>query len=157
MKPVESDCHFLTIQDSNGPRSIHLTSLTYSLGRSSKSTIVLPSSSISREHSLLLRMPSREPGKYMFRLIDGNASGKPSLNGFTINGKKCSVHDLCDGDQILFGGTIEVLYEIRPADSLTAEDTIKTVAEVKVRDEDHTLLSQSEQRERERAVSAASR
>ncbi|MEM9138147.1 MAG: FHA domain-containing protein, partial [Cyanobacteria bacterium P01_F01_bin.42] len=96
-------------------------------GRSSKNAIVLPSSAISREHSLLLRMPSREPGKYMFRLIDGNASGKPSLNGFTVNGEKCSVRDLKNGDQIIFGGTIEVTYQVKPAGNISPEDAKQTV------------------------------
>ena len=143
MKPVESECHFLTIQESRGPRTIHLTSLTYSLGRSSKSTIVLASSSISREHALLLRMPSRAPGKYLFRLIDGNASGKPSLNGFMVNGKLCSVHDLCNGDEILFGGVITVFYTIRPADMLTDEDSKGTLTAVsRFREDEHTMLAE---------------
>lgn len=140
MTPIESECHFLMIEESHGTRSVHLTSLTYSLGRSSKNTIVLPSSSISREHALLLRMPSQEPGKYLFRLIDGNASGKPSLNGFTVNGDKCSVRDLKNGDQIVFGGTIEVSYVIRPAHVLTEEDNMPTQVG-RSSDELHTVLS----------------
>lgn len=150
MKSVESECHFLTIQESRGPRLVHLTSLTYSLGRSSKSTIVLASSSISREHALLLRMPSREPGKYLFRLIDGNASGKPSLNGFSVNGEKRSVHDLCDGDEIIFGGMIHVTYEIRAADAMTMEDAKGTLAShSRFREEDHTVLAEEEKKERQ--------
>lgn len=147
MKPVESECHFLTIQASQGPRSIHLTSLTYSLGRSSKSTIVLPSSSISREHALLLRMPSREPGKYLFRLIDGNASGKPSLNGFSVNGTKCSVHDLCDGDQITFGGVIHVTYQVMPADAISDEDLTGAISGgQRFHEDEHTMLAEEKER-----------
>lgn len=87
-------------------------------------------------------MPSREPGKYLFRLIDGNASGKPSLNGFTVNGQRCSVRDLQDGDQITFGGTIDVSYEVRPAHNITMEDTRKTLASHDGEEELNTILAE---------------
>ena len=153
MKPVESECHFLTIKDSNGSRTVHLTSLTYSLGRSSKSTIVLPSSSISREHALLLRMPCPDPGKYLFRLLDGNASGKPSLNGFTVNGEKKSVHDLQNGDLIMFGGAIEVNYEIKSANLISPEDGKKTLANPGAQEDEFTVLADDKKRELQALIS----
>ena len=84
-------------------------------------------------------MPSREPGKYVFRLIDGNASGKPSLNGFTVNGEKCAVRDLQDGDRIIFAEAIEVTYEIKSASKLTPEDAKQTLANAE--DEMNTIMN----------------
>lgn len=153
MKPAENECHFLTLKENGVNRVVHLTSLTYSLGRSSKSTIVLPSSSISREHALLLRMPCPDEGRHMFRLLDGNASGKPSLNGFTVNGEKKSVHDLENGDVIVFGGTIEVSYSIKPADALSPEDAKNTIANLETREDEFTVLAEDKARELEALVS----
>lgn len=64
---------------------------------------------------MLLRMPNPKTGRHQYRILDGNASGKPSLNGFSINGFRRSVHDLSDGDRIVFGGDIEASYQIRVA------------------------------------------
>ena len=153
MKPIESECHFFIIHDSNGSRSIHLTSLTYSLGRSSKSAIVLPSSSISREHALLLRMPCPNPGRYMFRLLDGNANGKPSLNGFTVNGEKKSVHDLQDGDLIVFGGAIEVSYAVTAEGVMSVEDSKRTLANEGLQEDAFTVLGSHTKRELEALIS----
>ena len=139
MKRIENECHFFVIKDEQGSRSVHLTSLTYSLGRSSKSAIVLPSSAISREHALLLRMPSREAGKYIYRLIDGNASGKPSLNGFSVNGQKCSVRDLQHGDQIVFADAISVSYEVQATQQVALEDA--TQALVHPEDDMNTMMN----------------
>jgi pSer/pThr/pTyr-binding forkhead associated (FHA) protein len=81
----------------------------------------------------------------MFRLIDGNASGKPSLNGFSVNGEKCSVHDLQHGDEIIFGGVIKVSYSIRPADALAPKELREAVIGHTVLGYDeHTLLAQPE-------------
>ncbi|MCM1982306.1 FHA domain-containing protein [Lyngbya confervoides] len=112
MKAAEQEFHFLIMHENNGYRPIHLVSPTYSLGRSSKNSIVLPSPSISRHHALLLRMPSTTQGKYQYRLLDGDASGKLSMNGLTVNGQKCSMRDLISGDRIVFGGIFEVTYQV---------------------------------------------
>lgn len=113
MKKVDNECHFLVIHEPTGDRPVYLIAPTYALGRDASCSIPLNSRSVSRQHALLLRMPNPETGKYQFRLLDGNASGKPSLNGIAVNGQRCSVHDLVDGDRIVFGGDVEVTYQIR--------------------------------------------
>ena len=85
-------------------------------------------------------MPCPDPGRYMFRLLDGNANGKPSLNGFTVNGEKKSVHDLQDGDLIVFGGAIEVSYAIKPEAMISPEDGKKTLANHDIQDDAFTVL-----------------
>lgn len=115
MKPLDNECHFLLFHEVMGDRPVYLSASTYALGRDPKNSIPLHSRSVSREHALLLRMPNPQTGRYQYRLLDGNASGKPSLNGFTINGFRRSVHDLISGDRIVFGGEIEVTYQIQVA------------------------------------------
>ncbi len=80
-----------------------LDAATYSVGRDSSNAIVLNDESVSRQHALLLRMPVPGSDRYQYRLIDGNAQGKPSNNGTLVNGKPCKTHELVKGDEIQFG------------------------------------------------------
>jgi pSer/pThr/pTyr-binding forkhead associated (FHA) protein len=106
------NCHVLRIYDQPEPRQILLKAATYSLGRDKHSSIVIPNRGISRQHALLLRMPLSVNAGYRYRIIDGNASGSPSLNGISINGVECTQHDLVHGDKILLGGLAQIEYQI---------------------------------------------
>ncbi|HEY9826419.1 MAG TPA: FHA domain-containing protein [Stenomitos sp.] len=104
--------HVLVIYDQPEPRQILLKSATYSIGRDKLNAIVIPHAAISRQHALLLRMPVPERNTYRYRLLDGNVSGKPSLNGLMVNGTRCSMWDLQPGDSIVLGEAIRVEYKI---------------------------------------------
>jgi pSer/pThr/pTyr-binding forkhead associated (FHA) protein len=113
MRSPATESYLLTIHHESGSQTVALDAATYSLGRDSKNAIMINAKAISREHALLLRMPNSGAGTYRYRLIDGNSAGKPSMNGFTVNGQRCSVHDLHDGDEILLGGTVRMSYQVQ--------------------------------------------
>ena len=112
MKNQNAESHVLVIHDQPNPRRVLLQSATYSVGRDKRNSIVIPNRAISRQQALLLRMPNPKTGSYRYRILDGNSTGKPSLNGLCINGKDCSIHDLTPGDTILLGNLIRVDYQI---------------------------------------------
>jgi pSer/pThr/pTyr-binding forkhead associated (FHA) protein/GAF domain-containing protein len=94
--------HFLVVEDSRGKRLVPLEAASYALGRDSRSSIILHSKSVSRQHALLLRV-TLDSGQHLFRILDGNLRGKRSTNGIFVNGERCTVHDLRHGDFIEFG------------------------------------------------------
>ncbi len=51
--------HVLVLDDTQGRRALILDAATYSLGRDPQNSIPLRSSSISRQHALLLRVPDK--------------------------------------------------------------------------------------------------
>ncbi len=104
--------HVVVVDDDNGRRSIALDAATYSLGRDQTNAIVLESKSVSRQHALLLRLPVPETAGYRYRLVDGNAEGRPSVNGIMVNGKRCSSHNLTNGDVIVFGRHVKASYMV---------------------------------------------
>jgi pSer/pThr/pTyr-binding forkhead associated (FHA) protein len=97
--------HFFIIEDGHGRRVVPLRSTSYSLGRDLRSSIVLHSESVSRQHALLLRVPIShlDPNDVLFRIVDGNLRGRQSTNGIFVNGERCHAHDLRYGDFIEFG------------------------------------------------------
>jgi pSer/pThr/pTyr-binding forkhead associated (FHA) protein len=107
---VES--HVLVIFDGPEPREVLLNAATYAIGRDKRNSIVIPNSDISRQHALLLRVPVPEQRTYRYRIIDGNISGKPSLNGVSVNGISQSNYELQSGDKILLGGSVQAEYSV---------------------------------------------
>jgi diguanylate cyclase (GGDEF)-like protein/PAS domain S-box-containing protein len=102
--------HLLSIQMSGREQVILLESSTYSIGRHEANSIVLNSSAISRHHATLLRLSDPKTKKYYFRIVDGDLNGKPSLNGISVNGRRCSSHDLQNQDIIDFSEDIKITY-----------------------------------------------
>lgn len=102
--------HLLSIQMSGSEQVILLESSTYSIGRHEANSIVLNSSAISRHHATLLRFSDPKTKKYYFRIVDGDLNGKPSLNGISVNGRRCSSHDLKNQDIIDFSEDIKITY-----------------------------------------------
>jgi pSer/pThr/pTyr-binding forkhead associated (FHA) protein len=110
----QAESHVLVIheQAEAEPRRVLLQSATHSIGRDKRNSIMISSHIISRQHALLLRMPNAERGSYRYRILDGDSMGKPSLNGISVNGTRCSTYDLSDGDFILLGNQIRIEYQI---------------------------------------------
>jgi PAS domain S-box-containing protein len=102
--------HLLVIEDCKGKRTIVLESATCSIGRDPSNSIVLHSSKISRNHAMLLRLTIPNTTNHQFRIIDGNLQGKRSTNGISVNGHRCSSHNLQHGDEIMFGSEVRARY-----------------------------------------------
>lgn len=112
MSNIQSGCqerHVLVINDGKR-RAIALDAAAYSIGRDASNAIMLPVDTISRQHAMLLRVPVPGTKQYKYRVIDGNSQGKPSANGIFVNGQKCPMHDLNNGDTVRFGLTVEASY-----------------------------------------------
>ncbi|PZU93762.1 MAG: diguanylate cyclase [Pseudanabaena sp.] len=104
--------HVLTVEDPKGFRNFLLHNVTYSLGRSLESSIVLRSNLVSRHHATLLAIADPKKKSYLFRIIDGNLNGTRSTNGILVNGKKRLSHVLSHGDEILFSKDTRAVYQI---------------------------------------------
>jgi len=114
-KPVKHrEDHVLIVTDGKGHREIRLQEQAYSLGRGQQCNIVLQSQFVSRHHATLIRRETEESNYY--RIVDGDASGKTSVNGLLIDGKKVRFHDLRNGDKVIFGPQVEAVYQYREYD-----------------------------------------
>lgn len=107
--------HVLIIIDGKGQKEIILQSQTYSVGRGEKCNIRLNSQFVSRHHATLIKR-SRGDGNEYYRIVDGDSSGKVSVNGLLINGRKILFHDLQDGDKVIFGPQVFAIYQHRRYD-----------------------------------------
>ncbi|NCJ06282.1 FHA domain-containing protein [Synechococcales cyanobacterium C] len=106
---MHQERHVLVV-DALQNRAFVLEAATYSIGRDVTNAIVINNASVSRQHALLLRLPVPGTHLYRYRLVDGNAQGKPSVNGIFINGQRCSSCELKNGDLITFGLDIQATY-----------------------------------------------
>lgn len=104
----KSEYHLLSIEDEMGSRTLPLDAATYSVGRDTSNAIVIKGQGVSRQHALLLRLPS--PSGYRYRIVDGNADGKRSVNGILVNGQRVQSHNLSPGDEINFGPHVKARY-----------------------------------------------
>jgi pSer/pThr/pTyr-binding forkhead associated (FHA) protein len=103
--------HILLIADAKGNRKIPLDALKYTIGRDVSNNIQLHSRFVSSQHALILRVPASEPGQYLYRIVDGDLSGKPSLNGIIINNQqRVSSYDLCHGDTVTLAPNAQLTY-----------------------------------------------
>ncbi len=107
--------HLLIIEDEQGRKEFVLDGPVYSIGRDSRCDIRLISQFVSRRHATLVRLP-QEDGSSYYRIVDGDAKGKPSANGLLINGRKLQAHDLDDEDEIVFGPRVRAIYYLLKRD-----------------------------------------
>jgi pSer/pThr/pTyr-binding forkhead associated (FHA) protein len=102
--------HLLILQDEQGRKEFTLEEHVYSLGRNHSCDIRLVSQFVSRCHARLVKLPRENNQSYYYRIVDGDANGKPSANGLMINGRKMSAHDLKNEDEIVFGPQVRAIY-----------------------------------------------
>ncbi len=107
--------HVLVTVDGKGQKEIVLTEEMYSLGRGHDCDIRLQSQFASRHHATLYKRVS-EGGDVYYRIVDGDAAGKASVNGLLINEHKVLFHDLKHGDKVIFGPQVSAIYEHRKYD-----------------------------------------
>lgn len=102
--------HLFIIEDQNGRRTIALEEDKYSVGRRSENQIMIYSTQASRHHATLVRKTNSKNQEYSYWILDGNLEGDKSQNGIYVNGQKCLVHELKDGDLINFGCDVNASY-----------------------------------------------
>ncbi|MBD2105141.1 FHA domain-containing protein [Leptolyngbya sp. FACHB-261] len=113
---AQTQQHLLIVQDGQGSRTILLEAAKYSLGRDPLTDIPLNSEFVSRQHALLLRLPT-EAGQYRYRILDGDLEGRPSANGLKVNQEQVSSHDLGHGDRVILGPNVELTYFVLSGES----------------------------------------
>ena len=134
--------HFLLIHYYE-MRVIQLESRLTSLGRDPSKDIAIECDLISREHATFLRVPSLDPDKYEYRIIDGGPSKNRSKNGISINGKSSYLHRLEHGDIISFSGAVKGIYlkvDLNPAELKKYTTIIKTVRRINEKTRDKIVL-----------------
>jgi diguanylate cyclase (GGDEF)-like protein len=104
--------HILILEDSQGRRTIPLEESKYSIGRQPGNDIVLQSKQASRKHATLVRKTSSSSNRYAYWILDGDLEGNKSHNGIFINGDKCLIHELKNGDLINFGCEVNASYHL---------------------------------------------
>lgn len=102
--------HILVIEDQAHRRTIILDEPNYNLGRHSSNSIPMYSRQASRHHATLVRKFNNKTNQYSYLILDGDLEGNKSQNGIFVNGQKCLVHELCDGDLINFGCDVNASY-----------------------------------------------
>jgi pSer/pThr/pTyr-binding forkhead associated (FHA) protein len=106
----KSVSHILVVNDTKGVRRIVLDGLKYTLGRDENNDIQVFSRYVSRQHAVMLRVP-KESGGHTYRIIDGDLSGKASVNGLLVNDQeKVSSWELSHGDYITLAPNAKLQY-----------------------------------------------
>jgi pSer/pThr/pTyr-binding forkhead associated (FHA) protein len=111
MAAEPNENHLLIMEDDQGRKEFPLENPVYSIGRDRNCNIRLISQFVSRHHATLVRLPRKNNSQsYYYRIVDGDAKGKPSSNGLMINGRKTPAHDLKNEDEIVFGPQVRAIY-----------------------------------------------
>jgi pSer/pThr/pTyr-binding forkhead associated (FHA) protein len=133
VEPNES--HLLIIEDDQGRKEFTLDQPVYSIGRDRESDIRLISQFVSRRHATLLRLQRDDKRhSYYYRIVDGDAKGKPSSNGLMINGRKMTAHDLKNEDEIVFGPQVRAIYYL-------LKDSMRSTGQTDASEYDITLIN----------------
>lgn len=111
MAAQTNESHLFIIEDDQGRKEFPLDRPAYSIGRDKNCDIRLVSQFVSRRHATLVRLPRDDnSNRYYYRIVDGDAKGKPSSNGIMVNGRKMLAHDLKNEDEIVFGPQVRAIY-----------------------------------------------
>jgi pSer/pThr/pTyr-binding forkhead associated (FHA) protein len=112
--------HILVIEDDQGRREFVLDQPEYSIGRDPKCSLRIMSQFVSRHHANLIRCDREDGGSY-YQIVDGDDTGKPSVNGLMINGHKEDNYTLQNEDVVVFGPQVKATYYTSRTDPLSAE------------------------------------
>ena len=123
--------YLLIVEDPQGRRTITLEDMKYSLGRKSDNQIVLRSKYASRYHATLIKK-SIDRQKFSYWILDGDLEGNKSHNGIYVNGSKCLVHELKDGDLINFGCDINASFHLIASQEKIEQAMIKSSGQLRV-------------------------
>jgi len=133
--------HTLLITDTKGTRKIALKELKYTIGRDISNNISINSKYVSRQHAVLLRVPGNITGTHLYRIIDGDLAGKPSVNGVVINGNsKIGYYELSHGDIISLAPDAQITYLV--GETGTDVSKISKLQNTSGSDESDTLINE---------------
>jgi len=110
--------HILEIKTSQGGSFINLKQELYTLGRSSRNSIVIKDPQVSRYHATLIREENQYLNDYSYIIHDGDFKNKKSRNGLVINQKIYSVRILRTNDIIKLGNNVELKYYLASSETL---------------------------------------
>ena len=96
--------HLLHIQSPEDRHIYCLNMPTVMIGRDASNGICINDPTVSRQHAMLLRMPSLD-SQYNFKIVDGDCNGRLSTNGVRINHTVCKSKILITGDLIQIGNS----------------------------------------------------
>lgn len=108
--PHQVPHYILIIEDEHSRKTLSLQDKVYSIGRSSRNSIMIKSEKVSRYHGTLIRRRNPINNDESYWMLDGDMNGNKSRNGIYINGKKYSVKQLKQGDLINFGGEVNATF-----------------------------------------------
>ena len=111
MNQPKSSRHILIVEEPSFRKTVVLEEATYSLGRHSSNDIIIAAQKVSRHHATLLRRTDVKTNDYSYWILDGDLQGNRSRNGIYVNGKKCLVHELKDGDVVRLSANIQAFYK----------------------------------------------
>jgi diguanylate cyclase (GGDEF)-like protein len=123
--------YLLIVEDPQGRRTITLEDMKYSLGRKSDNQIVLRSKHASRYHATLIKK-SIDRQNFSYWILDGDLEGNKSHNGIYVNGSKCLVHELKDGDLINFGCDINASFHLIASQEKIEQAPVKSSGQLRV-------------------------
>lgn len=103
--------HILVMEDGKRKWIVSLDQFRYSIGRHPTNEIVIDSKHISRRHATLIRKTNFS-NELSYWIFDGNLEGAKSHNGIFVNGEKCLISELKNGDVITFGAEITASYHV---------------------------------------------
>ncbi|ACB52135.1 hypothetical protein cce_2787 [Crocosphaera subtropica ATCC 51142] len=118
--------HLIVIEDQKYRQTISLEDETYSIGRNTNNSIIIRSQQASRRHGTLMRRKNHRNNTYSYWIIDGDLDGNKSRNGIYVNGEKCLIKELKNGDLINFGCEVNATYYASHEWSNTVTDITKT-------------------------------
>lgn len=106
----------------NGKELISLEEDFYTIGRSKLCSIIIPEKTLSRFHCVLAKVKDK------CQITDGCLkTGKPSVNGTVINGKKLNSkhgYELRNGDEISLSVTIKIKFFCKEVDVIDVDSTL---------------------------------
>ncbi|MDB9414324.1 EAL domain-containing protein [Microcystis aeruginosa] len=123
--------YLLIVEDPQGRKTITLEDMNYSLGRKSDNQIVLRSKHASRYHATLIKK-SIDRQNFSYWILDGDLEGNKSHNGIYVNGNKCLVHELKDGDLINFGCDINASFHLIVSQEKREKEPVESLGQFQV-------------------------
>ncbi|BAQ60724.1 hypothetical protein GM3708_1130 [Geminocystis sp. NIES-3708] len=102
--------HILIVEDDKGRREMLLRKSKYSIGRAQQSDIRIHSPFVSRHHATMIRQFD-DQGYTYYEIVDGDGNKNCSANGILVNGRKVNNQHLKNGDKVVFGPQVFIIYQ----------------------------------------------
>jgi pSer/pThr/pTyr-binding forkhead associated (FHA) protein len=92
-------------------RTVDLSDVVETIGRSSDNSIQIQDRFLSRYHAHLVRVPDPQTDSYTYCVFDGGREVRtPSKNGVYVNGMQVRSHLLKPGDVVFLGPSVRLFF-----------------------------------------------